>query len=130
MLRCLLHSSSIEQPRRAADVAQGGEAGRRAACLPQAAGWRVLVVQSQTVFAAAASQHCGTHAETHHRHVTLHAESHHMTNTPLACIGIRLKASSVWPEQLYISCARLVMGGKGFNRVRDFICERRFKEAL
>lgn len=83
---------------------------------------------SQILFAAAAAQHCGTHAETHHGHVTLHAESYHMTNTPLACIGVRLK--TVWPEQLHTSCACLVMGGKGFNCVRDFVCEKRFNEAL
>lgn len=53
-----------------------------------------------------------------------------MTNMPLACIGIRLKTSSVWPEQFYISSACLVMGGKGFNCVTDFICEKRFNEAL
>lgn len=85
---------------------------------------------SQILFAAAATQHCGTHAETHHGYVTLHAESRHVTNVPLACIGVRLKMSSVWPEQLHTSCACLVMGRKGFNCVRDFVWEKKFNEAL
>lgn len=103
ILRRLLSSIRISQPRPDAGLAQGGKAGRQAAHLPQAAVWTVLVVQGQIIFSAATMRHHGTHAETHHKYITCHAASHRMTNAPLACIGISLKKSSIWPIEFILA---------------------------
>lgn len=55
------------------------------------------------IFFAATTQHRGTHAETRHKYVMHHAESYHMANTALACIGMSLKKSSIWPIHIVLA---------------------------